>query len=846
MASTGSIGPNGSSNFMPGLASGLDTEDMVDKLLSGTQAKIDKQNAKKQQIEWKQEIYRDVITKINSFSDKYFSFFGTNNTNLLSSSFYNVMTGTSSSGAVKVVSAKSTASPSVVIDRVSRLAQAYKGATIDGHTLSNQLEGNIDVSAFNDADKEYAFDLSLDGVKKTIKFKGAANASELKNNINAGLQKVFGGTVQTDIQSSSGADVLTFKFNDEAGGKKTTHQIILQDSALGDNSGVVTDKVLSKMGFSSGCTNKLNYNTSLSNSPFNTALQGREFIFEINGTEIKASSEDTVGDIINRINNSDAGVRLTYSSIEDKFVLESANTGDISGITITQSKGNLMTAMFGLASGTKDGTDGVLGTGKGLRNTDTIIGDTIENSLFQAALDGIKTQDSMVSLNINGRDYSVRVPVKEGGYTSQFELVSKAGYQVSFSKKNIEGTFTGQLGFKEGQTQMQVTAGTRLGMLIEKQNFMDAGATIKVGSTQIAVNGNMTIQDLADRLKQELTAQNGGNPVTAEFNNDTGELEISGITQPISITSEGAGKDVLKALFANDEIVFNQFKGDPAHAEIKELQKGQNAQIVVNGNTIERNTNSFELDGITIELKAVTSAADAPISLTTSKDTDKIVEGLKGFVDDYNALIEELNEQVNAKANFQKYPPLTDAQKKEMSEKEIEKWEEKAKEGLLRYDSNISKFLQDMRSAMYQKVGSAGLALYDIGIEASSNYKDNGKLILDESKLKSALSTNLEKIQQMFTDKDNGIAVQLQKVMKETANASSGSPGSLVRYAGAKDVMETSNSLYYELKGISETLSKLNTKYNNERTRYWKQFTEMEKAISNMNSQSSWLTQQFS
>lgn len=292
--------------------------------------------------------------------------------------------------------------------------------------------------------------------------------------------------------------------------------------------------------------------------------------------------------------------------------------------------------------------------------------------------------------------------------------------------------------------------------------------------------------------------------------------------------------------------MFNQFKGDPAHAEIKELQKGQNAQIVVNGNTIERNTNSFELDGITIELKAVTSAADAPISLTTSKDTDKIVEGLKGFVDDYNALIEELNEQVNAKANFQKYPPLTDAQKKEMSEKEIEKWEEKAKEGLLRYDSNISKFLQDMRSAMYQKVGSAGLALYDIGIEASSNYKDNGKLILDESKLKSALSTNLEKIQQMFTDKDNGIAVQLQKVMKETANASSGSPGSLVRYAGAKDVMETSNSLYYELKGISETLSKLNTKYNNERTRYWKQFTEMEKAISNMNSQSSWLTQQFS
>ena len=882
-SSTNGISPNGTSNFMPGLASGLDTEDMVEKLLAGTQAKIDKQNAKKQQIEWKQEIYRDVITKINSFSDKYFSFYGTNNTNLLSSSFYNVMTGASSSGAVKVVSAKSTASPKVVIDSVKRLAQAYKGSTINGHTLSNQLEGNINVGAFNDSSKEYAFDLTLDGVKKTIKFKGAANALGVENNINAGLQKVFGGTIQADIQTSSGTDILKFHFNDEAGGNKTTHQIILQNTTVGDNSDVITENVLSSMGLESGSTNKLNYNTSLSASPFKTPLQGREYVFTINGTEIKATSEDTVGDVMNRINNSEAGVRLTYSSIDDKFVLESSNTGGISGITITQSKGNLMTAMFGLASGTTNGEDGVLGTSKGLRDTDTIAGASIENSLFQAALDGIKTVDSVISLNVNGRDYSVRVPFKEGGYAnasdyitalnqslaaafgvdssgdnrvkvdltaidadhSQFELVSKAGYQVSFNKKNIEGTFTGQLGFSEGQTQMAVTSNTKLGMLIENQNFVDANATINVGSTQIAVNGNMTIQDLMDQMEQELTAQNG-TPVTVGFNDTTGELEISGITQPISITSGGTGKDVLKALFVTDHMEFNQFQGDPDHLNIKTIQQGENAQIVVNGNIIERNTNSFDLDGITIELKAVTGTADSPISLTTSKDTDKIVEGLKGFVDDYNSLIEELNEQINAKANFQKYPPLTDAQKKEMTEKEIEKWEEKAKEGLLRYDSNISKFLQDMRSAMYQKVGSAGLALYDIGIEASSNYKDNGKLILDESKLKSALSTNLDKIQQMFTDKENGIAVQLQKVVKETANASSGSPGLLVRYAGAKDVMETSNSLYYELKGISETLTKLNTKYKNERTRYWKQFTEMEKAISNMNSQSSWLTQQFS
>lgn len=152
----------------------------------------------------------------------------------------------------------------------------------------------------------------------------------------------------------------------------------------------------------------------------------------------------------------------------------------------------------------------------------------------------------------------------------------------------------------------------------------------------------------------------------------------------------------------------------------------------------------------------------------------------------------------------------------------------------------------EMRTAMYQTVESAGLALYEIGIESSNSYRDNGKLVLDESKLKSALTTRLDDIQTLFTDKDNGIAVQLQSVLKATANPSSGSPGSLVRYAGTKDVMVTSNTLYNELKGIKETLSKLNTKYTTERTRYWKQFTQMEQAISKMNSQSSWLTQQFS
>ena len=92
----------GNRNYVSGLVSGMDTEEMVEKMLSGTQAKIDKQTGLQQQLEWKQEIYRDLIQNINSFRDKYFSFYSSANTNLLSRSFYNTMSVMSSSDAVKV------------------------------------------------------------------------------------------------------------------------------------------------------------------------------------------------------------------------------------------------------------------------------------------------------------------------------------------------------------------------------------------------------------------------------------------------------------------------------------------------------------------------------------------------------------------------------------------------------------------------------------------------------------------------------------------------------------------------------------------------------------------------
>jgi len=232
---------------------------------------------------------------------------------------------------------------------------------------------------------------------------------------------------------------------------------------------------------------------------------------------------------------------------------------------------------------------------------------------------------------------------------------------------------------------------------------------------------------------------------------------------------------------------------------------------------------------------------------TTTKDTDKIYEGLKSFVEAYNKLIGDLNSRIDEEATYRDYAPLTSDQKKEMSESEIELWEEKAKTGLLRNDTNISSFLSSMRSALYTKPDGCDFALYQIGIETSSEWEDKGKLVIDESKLKSMIETNSQDIQELFTNATDGLATKLNSVIKATANTNSSTPGTLVGLAGVVGkATEITNTLTKQLRSINSKIEELQDKYETEKNRYWKMFDSMESALSSLNSQSSWLAQQFS
>lgn len=345
--------------------------------------------------------------------------------------------------------------------------------------------------------------------------------------------------------------------------------------------------------------------------------------------------------------------------------------------------------------------------------------------------------------------------------------------------------------------------------------------TISINGTDIALKGSDTIA----RMMNKINASDAGVTMTYNDLGDTFSITNNNLGSGFSIDLQDNGGLMDKLGFSNSTV-----------------KAGTDAELMINGNKVYRSSNEFTYNGVTMKLKSTTSE---PATISSTRDVDKIVDTIKSFVNDYNELISKLNGYTHEEATYKDYAPLTTAQKKEMTENEIELWEEKAKEGLLRGDNDISDFLQSMRSSIYTKSSSAKYALSNIGIDTSDNWKDYGKLVLDEDTLKSYLTNDLEGVYSAFAG-DNGIINKLKNACDNAASTSSASPGSLVTLAGVVGKgTENDNTIKDRLDAIADKLERLQQQYDQRKERYWAQFNAMETAMSQTNSQSSWLSSVF-
>ena len=195
---------------------------------------------------------------------------------------------------------------------------------------------------------------------------------------------------------------------------------------------------------------------------------------------------------------------------------------------------------------------------------------------------------------------------------------------------------------------------------------------------------------------------------------------------------------------------FKNILGIDPGIEGDSIKPGVDAKVEIgmagdtNKTVITRGSNEFTVNGIMSSLQKADPTKTHTIQVETN--VDGIFDTINSFVNKYNELIDKINGKLKEKYD-RNYLPLTEEEKKAMSEKDIELWEEKAKTGLLRNDSILEKMVLEMRKALYDSIEGVGIHLTSIELQLAMSKK---VLVVNENELKKAIKNNPEGIMELF------------------------------------------------------------------------------------------------
>lgn len=351
--------------------------------------------------------------------------------------------------------------------------------------------------------------------------------------------------------------------------------------------------------------------------------------------------------------------------------------------------------------------------------------------------------------------------------------------------------------------------------------------TDKDGNFVLDKDGNKVVKepaDTVDTLIKKINDSTDGN-VKASYSEMTGKFTIESTK-----TGENSKLQIVDS--SGIESGTLDFLG------ISRSEKGSNSQIEVKAKdgsftkTLNEESNSFSIDGITYNVHT-TGTCD----ITSKEDVQPVVDNMKKFVEDYNKIMDKIYSLVTEKAN-KEYPPLTEAQKKDMSEEEIERWEKKAKEGLLRNDSEMRSFMDKMQNSIF---GDNMKFLMDCGLTSSEYYTKKGQLSLDEDKFKKELQNNSQKVYDAFAGGNDSVLEKMKDTMYDYVGTSS---SVFAKKAGLEKTSSVVNNFYSEqIKRQEEAIKLLQRKMDDRENKLYKQFGQLEASMNKLNSQMNYFAQ---
>lgn len=704
---------------MTGLTSGLDTESIVNQLMSAQRTKQTKVENKKQKLEWKQEIWKGLNTKIYGF---------------------------------------------------------YKDSLSKMKYSSNYSTKKASVS---------------DSTKLT------ATAST----------KAAAGSYKVEIHSIASAQYVT-------SGKLSTYK----DSDGKDKTATSSTK-LSDLGMSLGTVLKLEVGDKSS--------------------ALEVKDDTTIKDFVNFCSN--AGLNATFDEKQQRFFLSSKDSGEENSFSLSantySSEGDTAITELNDAVGLANFTSsqktkynsivyGAIASGTQISDDDKETLKSIAVSSADADAKSKATEFYRASLN---KTYDISDEEKEKikkKYDSDLTLSGddRTKAIADAIEKKKQSDIEEKLKTDEYKTKISeaVTKG------ITAEEVRKAG---------LAVNNDSGVEDPASISKYtfektETRKENAENAIESAVGKFNTAIE-SGIT-----SDNGSG--LLKLGLSNFDGATSYKEGDLASNMV--LSKAADTEIVYNGATLTSNNTSIEVAGVTLNLLGTTAAGES-VNVTVSNDTSAVYDTIKEFITEYNSILKTMNTYYDA-ASASSYEVLTDEQKEAMSDDEVDKWNTKIKDSLLRRDSTLSSLISVMKTDMmgsYKASNGKTYSLANLGISTSSkNYNEGGLLHIkgDEDDDEFADSTNtlmkmLEEDPDTVKEVLSGLASNLYDSLNKKMSTSTMS--SALTFYNDKEMAS-------QLSDYKKEISNWESKLSDMEEKYYSQFSAMETALAKLQSQQNTLS----
>ena len=827
MASVSSVGSSSSSiygtrNVISGLASGIDTETLIENAVSGYQLKISNLQQKRTKVEWQQEAYRSIIAKMSAFTDKYTSYMSA--TNLMSTAFFDSAVKVSTAGAyADKISASGRTNSDVQILGVKQLAKAAI------YTVSGLTGGSGDLP-------------SISGEQINLKEK------QPLSNLSGSLTINYGGgrsyTIdfgELDIYSS--ADELA-KAIDEKLGEQT---MTLSDGTMVDANtriGVRVNGESIEFYDKGGAGNNVYISSASGDIKKTLGLTPSESTKSLDLSGVELVNEDgTVGDYL-----SGKELTVTLDGVTKKITLPDYRKADGHTWTNVEYLDELQKRLddsFGAGKITVDrnsvsGRDAFslkLTTQKG--STMAVSGNAAEAiGLGSGASTYVDTSQTLGDI-LKDADWGKFTLTKAEGEVKKIDVEATEDTPAYSYYVDSKGHKVAK-SYDDGQYYRVDDKGEFLYEF--KVNDQVVGSFSKntaLESVLTAINGNADVG------------------VTVNYSKTTNQFQF------VAKESGAAGRVEM-----GDGLASALFGGGTE-------EKGQDAilSMSVNGQILEditRSSTTFNVDGLSVNLKGTFNYAETDVTdesgkvitaagtlvedpeavtFTSTSDADKVVDAIRSMVEDYNAMVTEIKNAYSTlpaqKSSGAYYEPLTDKDMEGMSESAIAAYEEKAKQGLLFGDSDLSALYSRLLNAV-SMTGSDGAALKAAGITTAYS---NGltTLTLDETTLRATLETDPDKVRDIFTKSTesgastNGL-MQALKTPLDLYGKTTGGKGILVEKAGSPLASSTlySNTIQTQLDALDQQIQKWQDKMSDQIDRYTAKFSALEQLVSEMNSQSSY------